>query len=331
MYNRYLITGTTGFLGRTLVQTLIERGEKVSALVLPKDPMRRYLPEKAEIIFGDVCEEESLLPFFERADAGTCVIHCAGIVSIASHPDDRLYQVNVKGTRNVLRWCEGKQVGKLVYVSSVHAIPREKTGESVICERETFAPGRVSGDYAKSKAMATALVLEAAEQGLNASIVFPSGIIGPGDYGRGSITGMLNAFIHGKLPLAVEGGYDFVDVRDVANGIVQCALLGSQGEGYVLSGHYATIREILGNANLACHAKKKTIFLPLGIARIAAPLVEKHCLKKGEPLFFTPYSVDTLQEGIAFKRDVAVNVLGFLPRSVKSSVIDTVNWLIDRG
>lgn len=78
----------------------------------------------------------------------------------------------------------------------------------------------MDGEYAKSKASATELIFDAAQHGLSASVVFPSGIIGPGDVQCGSFTAMAKAFLAGKLPIAVHGGYDFVDVRDVANGIL---------------------------------------------------------------------------------------------------------------
>jgi len=90
---------------------------------------------------------------------------------------------------------------------------------SYITEEAAFSSETVREAYAKTKAMATASVIEAMKEGLRANIIFPSGVIGPGDYGRGSFTSMLLFFMEGKLPLAVEGGYDFVDVRDVAEGI----------------------------------------------------------------------------------------------------------------
>ena len=132
----------------------------------------------------------------------------------------------------------------MIHVSSVHAIP-EKPKNCVITEDCEFSPGLVDGDYAKSKAAATEMVFRAARQGLNVSIVFPSGIIGPGDVIGGSFTSMAKSFLTGKLPFAVRGGYDFVDVRDVAKGILACAESGEQGKGYILSGHYITIRRML--------------------------------------------------------------------------------------
>ena len=204
MYDKYLVTGATGFLGRAVVEALVRRGTRVHALVLHDDPYINLLPKEVHTVVGDVCVKNSLADFFADAGSRTCVIHCAGIVSVASKPGSRLYQVNVGGTWRVLRQCMEHDVGKMVYVSSVHAIPEKPEG-CVITESCDFSPGLVDGDYAKSKAMATALVLQAAKEGLNASVVFPSGIIGPGDLGKGSITNMLLSFLAGKLPLAAKG------------------------------------------------------------------------------------------------------------------------------
>ena len=244
MYDKYLVTGATGFLGRAVVEALARRGARVHALVLHDDPYINLLPKEVHTVIGDVYAENSLTDFFADADSRTCVIHCAGVVSVASRPGSRLYQVNVGGTWRVLRQCMEHDVGKMVYVSSVHAIPEKPKG-CIITEDCEFSPGLVDGDYAKSKATATELVFAAAERGLNASIVFPSGIIGPGDLQGGSFTSMAKSFLAGKLPLAVRGGYDFVDVRDVAKGILDCSESGELGKGYILSGHYVTIRKML--------------------------------------------------------------------------------------
>ena len=185
MYNRYLITGATGFLGRAIVEELARRNVRVDALVLHDDPYVALLPEKVRTVIGDICEDDSLERFFADTDNTTCVIHCAGVISVASRSGSKLYQVNIGGTCKVVRQCLEHHIGKMIYVSSVHAIP-EKPKNCIITEDCEFSPGLVDGDYAKSKAAATEMVFRAARQGLNVSIVFPSGIIGPGDVIGGS-------------------------------------------------------------------------------------------------------------------------------------------------
>jgi len=326
MFQKYLVTGATGFLGRAVLKELSGRGSEIRALVLENDPLACELPPEVRVVVGDVCDEAALSRFFSGADGQSCVIHCAGIVSVASHPGDRLYRVNVGGTSNILRHCERCRVGKLVYVSSVHAIPEQPKGTEMT-EDAVFSPDLVRGDYAKSKAIATALVFEAAERGLNASVVFPSGVIGPGDSGKGSITSMLLSFLSGKLPLAVKGGYDFVDVRDVAYGISACAEHGLPGRGYILSGQYASIRDILDAVRKSARTGRVVSYLPTCLAKAVAPFYEKQSIRKRRPLYFTPYAVAVLESNGLFSRRAAAAAFGYAPRSLQSSIHDTVLWL----
>ena len=329
MYDKYLVTGATGFLGRAVAEELVRRKAQVHALVLHDDPYINLLPKEVHTVIGDVCAENSLTDFFADADGRTCVIHCAGIVSVASRPGSRLYQVNVGGTWRVLRQCMKRNVGRLIYVSSVHAIPEKPKG-CIITEDCEFSPGLVDGDYAKSKAAATELVFDAAERGLNASIVLPSGIIGPGDLQGGSFTSMARSFLAGKLPLAVRGGYDFVDVRDVANGILACSESGEPGKGYILSGCYVTIRRMLQLVGKAAKLKYRPICLPLGLARLAAPYYERRSLRERKPLFFTPYSVSVLASNGQFSHAAASECFAYQPRPMEETLGDMTAWLLEQ-
>ncbi|MBO4385137.1 MAG: NAD-dependent epimerase/dehydratase family protein [Clostridia bacterium] len=326
MYDLYLVTGATGFVGRAVIAALTAKGASIRALVMKDDGLSALLPPEVCTVTGDVCDDASLERFFEGANGSACVIHCAGVVSVASDPGDGIYRVNVGGTDNVIRHCEKRGVGRLIYVSSVHAIPEKPKGTE-ITEDAVFSPGLVRGDYAKSKAIATELVFDAAKRGLPASVVFPSGVIGPGDVGKGSMTSMLLSFLAGKLPLAVKGGYDFVDVRDVADGIVSCSEFGAAGRGYILSGHYASVRDILDAAKAALKLKRLVSFLPICLAKMIAPFYEKRSIRKKRPLFFTPYSVAVLDSNGRFSRRAAAAAFGYSPRSICISVRDTVLWL----
>ena len=329
MYQNYLITGATGFLGSAVVQLLLAHGCRVLALVMNNDPLIHTLPKNVTTFFGDLTDQDSLRDFFAAGGDNFCVLHCAGLVSISSKPGEAIYAVNVQGTQNILNLCQEYHAAKLVYVSSVHAIPEKPKGTE-IAETTTFSPELVRGDYAKSKAMATALVLQAAKEGLNASVVFPSGIIGPGDLGKGSITNMLLSFLAGKLPLAVKGGYDFVDVRDVAAGILACAERGLPGHGYILSGHYATIRDILELVKKTVNLRRSVSYLPISFAKLVAPLYEKISLRRREPLYFTPYSIAVLDSNGAFSRSAATTALGYTPRPLSDTIRDTVVWLKEK-
>ena len=323
---KYLVTGATGFLGSAVTAELLAHDTKVYALVLPDDPLAASLPKSVTAVVGDVCDEASLARFFSFSDSETFVVHCAGIVSISSQPGENLYRVNVEGTRNIINQCILHKVAKLVYVSSVHAIQEAPPG-MVMTEPFSVSDSLVSGHYAKSKAKATSLVIEAIRNRLQASLVFPSGIIGPGDTQEGSITRMLLSFLTGKLPFAVSGGYDFVDVRDVAKGIVSCAERGKSGSSYILSGHYATIRDILELVKKETGLKQGVHCLPIGLARKIAPLYERISEKKNKTPFFTPYSIAVLASNGLFSHRAATAAFGYAPRPLQETLRDTLLWL----
>ena len=327
MYTKYFVTGATGFLGRAVVRQLLTKTSEIYALIMKDDPLAADLPIGIHIRMGNVCDHSSLDSFLDGADGKSCVIHCAGIVSVASRPGERLCQVNVGGTENIVNACISHGVGKLVYVSSVHALAEKPKGVEIDAETDAFDPNRLVGDYAKSKAIATHAVLDAAKTSLDASVVLPSGIIGPGDTAGGSITELLRSFLAGKLPIAVRGGYDFVDVRDVAAGIVSCAEKGVRGKCYILSGHYATIRDILETVGRSTGINKAVSYLPVSLAKLIAPFYELDSIRRKKKLFFTPYAVHVLQSNAKFSKKASENDLGYAPRSLKETLIDTVKWL----
>lgn len=325
MNKLYLITGAAGHLGSTIVRRLLELNKDVRALVLPNE---KHLPKGSiEICYGDVRNKDSLTAFFENPQKSELiVIHCAGIVSIATKFQQQVYDVNVSGTKNIVDLSKQHQVKKFVYVSSVHAIPEKEKGET-ISEVSEFNPADVVGLYAKTKSEATSYVLKAANDGLHVSVVHPSGIAGPFDYGRGHITALVIDYYKGRLTSAVNGGYDFVDVRDVADGVIACAEKGERGECYILSNKYFSIKEILYMLHEITGKKEIKRLLPLWFLKaIASPAEMYYKLLKRPPLF-TPYSIYTLNTNANFSHEKATVELGYTTRDMRQTLIDTVDWL----
>ena len=141
---------------------------------------------------------------------------------------------------------------------------------------------------------------------------------------------MAKSFLSGKLPFAVRGGYDFVDVRDVAEGILACSESGEPGKGYILSGHYVTIRKMLQLVGKAAKLSYRPICLPLGLARLAAPYYERRSLKERKPLFFTPYSVAVLASNGCFSHAAASECFAYQPRPVEETLRDMTAWLLNQ-
>ena len=328
MKKTYIITGANGHLGNTMIRILRKSGAQIRGLILPGEQVSGGA--NIRYIEGDVRDAASLEALFEGLeDRDVYVIHTAGIIDISEHVSERMYEVNVGGTRNIVRLCLEHRVKRLVYVSSVHAIP-EKGKLNVLKEVQHFSPDEVVGGYAKTKAEATQIVLDAVQEGLDAVVVHPSGILGPYDTNGNHLVQMVQDYIRGKLPACVRGGYDFVDVRDVAKGILACAENGEPGKGYILSGHYITIRRMLQIVGKAAKLIYRPICLPLKLARLAAPYCERRCLKEKKPLFFTPYSISVLGSNGRFTHDAATERFAYRPRPIEETLRDMTAWLVSQ-
>jgi len=325
MKDMYLVTGAAGHLGNTVTRQLLEKQELVRVLILPGEVMP--FEGDFEIFYGDVRNKASLREFMNVEDEyNMIVIHCAGIVSIASKYQDKVYETNVNGTRNMVELAIEKAVSRFIYVSSVHAIEEKALGK-VMVETSNFDPDKVVGAYAKTKAEATKLVLDNLGKGLNAIVVHPSGICGPFDYGKGHSTALVIDYYKGKLTSAVGGGYDFVDVRDVAKGILACCHLGEIGECYILSNKYITALEILRILHeITGHREIKRV-LPLWFVKFTAKLAEIYYKILRKPPLFTTYSIYTLNSNSYFSHEKADMALGYTTRDMEESLTDTVNWL----
>ena len=324
MNKLYIITGASGHLGSFLIKELIERNCKVRALYLPGE--EKEAPDQVESIIGNVLDLESLKSLFDvNGYEETCLIHCAGIVSIATKENPLLYDANVNGTKNIRELPLMNHIDRVIHVSTVHAIKEEKYPEK-IKETKDFSKDYVVGAYAKSKAEASRIVLEYADKGLNVSIVHPSGIIGPGDIkGTNHSVSTLKAMYKGTIPCSIKGGYDFVDVRDVVNGILLCEEKGRKGECYILSGHYLTVKQMLIEVNKIRNKKTPDIEIPASIIKVIAPLLENISILFGnnKPLL-TPYSFYTLQSNGLFSNEKAKKELGYTVRDISETIKDTI-------
>lgn len=319
----YVVTGADGHLGNTILRALLEKGEKVRGLILPdQTPL---FPDKAEYVFGDVTNPESLLPLFRKEeDEDIYLIHTAGIISIADKVTDDLVRVNVEGTENLLALALGFRVKKFVYVSSVHAIPEQPM--RVLKETDAFSPDKVQGAYAKTKAMATEKVLEYVKKGLNAVIVQPSGILGPYDGSGNHLVQLVTDYVQNRLPACVKGGYDFVDVRDVAAGTVAAAERGKTGECYILSNRHYEIKEVLAIAKSIAGGRKLPV-LPVWMAKLALPLMEFISRRRKKRPLYTKYSLYTLTSNDKFSHEKASRELGYRPRDLYETIRDTIAWI----
>ncbi|MFO7772891.1 MAG: SDR family oxidoreductase [Dehalococcoidia bacterium] len=323
-----VVTGATGHIGNVVVRELLGRGQVVRALVMPADDLRPLEGLKAELVYGDVTHIASLKAAFAGVDV---VFHLAGVVTIMPSMKVLLEEVNVRGTRNVIDACRAAGVRRLVYASSVHAIAEPPQG-TVIDESLPFAPDQVLGDYARSKARATLLIFdEVGKGGLDAVICCPTGIIGPWDYRISNIGQLILDFASGYLKSYVKGAYDFVDVRDVAAGLVLAAERGQSGRHYILSGAQVQVPELMKELARNIGYRAPTYEIPYRIARAAGVLASIYYrLLRRRPVF-TAYSIDVLRSNSQVSSGRAREELGFTTRTWQESIRDHVEWFRSQG
>ena len=324
MKKLWLVTGATGHVGTILVSVLQQRGEHVRALVRPNSNIVAH--SNVEIYEGDIRNRELLIPFFDRGDYDyVSLVHCAALITIASKHNPEVWNINVHGTNNVMSLARDTGVDRIVYVSSVHAIP-ERPANEIITEVSSFSPNLVHGQYAKSKAAAAQIVMDYAKAGLNVSIVHPSGIIGPGDTrSRNHMIRTIQAISDGKISVGLQGGYDFVDSRDVADGIIGCEEKGRPGECYILNGNYISVLELVNSIRKIRGKKTTRIEAPHALAKLIAPVAEyfSRTFSKDAPLL-TPYSVYTLHTNGRFSHEKATREFDYHPRPMEESIRDSL-------
>jgi len=320
-----LVTGATGHIGNTLVRALIARGQRVRAMLLPGEDDFPLHGLDLEQVRADVLDFTSLRTAFDRVRQ---VYHLAGLISILPGRQRLLRAVNVVGTRHVLHAAREAGVEKLVYTSSIHALRRVPHG---VCIDEClpFDPDGALSAYDASKAQASLEVQQAARAGLPATIVCPTGVIGPYDFRRSEIASVVLSCMDGKPQLYVEGAYDFVDVRDVAEGMILACELGRQGEAYLLGGEQLSVHRLLGMVRQLTRTGFACIRIPLRLARLLARAAPAYYQVARIRPRITPYALETLTGNSLVSHAKAGEDLGYAPRPLRDSLADTIAWLRD--
>ena len=246
---KYLVSGGEGALGKTVISMLLQRGEKVRILMSELSDTRIYRNNpNIEICYGISTDKDSMREFFELEDPRSAVLfHTDEYVSLSDSTNLTMRRVNVIGAENIVDMCLKRKVGKLVYLSSAYALNPEVSGDNITIH---FDRNKVEGEYAKSKAEAAAYVMEkVALNRLNAVMVLPTFIIGPGYSQDYEINKVLNSYLNNGTIPPKGGGRAFVDVRDVANAMLTLADKGEPGAGYIVSGDYKTSGEFFQDVN----------------------------------------------------------------------------------
>ncbi|MFQ5968183.1 MAG: NAD-dependent epimerase/dehydratase family protein [Acidimicrobiia bacterium] len=314
------VTGASGHLGAAVVRVALDAGHRVRAVDLRSGPGLEGL--NVDFAAADVLDDDAIT----RALTGVeLAFHLAGIISVTGDVGGQVWRTNVEGTAATARAALQAGVRRFVHCSSVHAYDLEQAGP-YLDETAPRAEAAHLPVYDRSKAAGEQAVRGAIAQGLDAVMVNPTGIIGPLDFGLSRMGRVFLALRQRRLPALVEGAFDWVDVRDVADGLLRAAELGSTGENYLLSGKRLSVMELAQLAASITGVDPPRFVVPMAVARLWGPLGNWLGRRTGSPLVFTGESLHALRHSPEVRSDKAASDLGYQARPIRETVSDLYEW-----
>jgi dihydroflavonol-4-reductase len=314
------ITGAGGHVGNNLCRVLLSQGAIVKALC--HQDVRALDNLLLNLVYGNVLDVDSLVACFQGVEI---VYHLASVISIDGGAQGKVQEVNEQGARFVVEACLRCGVERLVHFSSIHAL--RQTPLEVPLDETRPLVDETGSIYDQSKAEAERIVLEGVERGLDAIIVSPTAIIGPYDYKPSLMGKALLALYRGSLPALVPGGFNWVDVRDVVQGAIQACQLGETGERYLLSGTWASVRQIAEKVEAISGNPRPKFISPLWLTRLGLPFIQAYASINGTRALYTAESLNALEganRNISYEK--AGTHLNYHPRPLQETLEDTFQW-----
>jgi dihydroflavonol-4-reductase len=304
----YIVTGATGHIGNNVVRYLTSLGIPVKVLVRKLDP-------SLENLNVNVC----ISPYFDdtfldiNIAEGDIIIHCAAYIDLMNRDLFQSYRTNVQLTKKLVNIAIKKK-NRFVYLSSVDVLPRSKKG--LIKEPLDLSIYKSKSYYKTTKSIATKYVMNALHQGLDGMILYPSAVVGIHDYKPSAAGRELLHIINHKVIFSLRGGYNFIDVQDIAKAVYQ-ASISSVNDHIILSGHDITIRELYEKVSHLTKQSKWIFPLPTLLVRFAI-------------MFSKTYSqmmITTIHENYHYDHQKMTEVLGISPTPLDDTLLKTIKWL----
>jgi dihydroflavonol-4-reductase len=278
-----------------------------------------------DLISGSVLEPGDVARTVDGADV---VYHLAAKIDLRPKKDPMMVTINVDGTRRVVEACLERGL-RLVHTSSHHAVEREPLDQPLDEKRPLALAEKC--EYHRSKAVGESIVLEACQRGLDATIVNPGSMIGPYDFEPSMIGAALIDMYYGRVPVLLELLSDYVDVRDVARGMISAARQGRQGERYFLTGDVIPVMEMVSVYGQLTGRKMPTRALPLWFGWVLLPIaLAGSAITKKEP-FLTADMLRAAVSNAVVSRHKAEQELGYTLRPLRESLSDAVRFYEEQG
>jgi dihydroflavonol-4-reductase len=321
---RTLVTGGSGFIGSHVVRLLSERGDDLRLTLRPRSRLDNLKGVAFDRADADVLDRAAVRKAMRGVDR---VFHVAGLVSTRPADADRLFKVNVEGTRIVLEEALRAGVERVVYTSSVAAIGPAPAPGQTADERQLFTAGHLDIPYVNSKHEAEVEALRLAASGLPLVVVNPGYVFGRGDiYSRA--TAIVRRFLLGRIQVYANGGLNVVDVGDVARGHLLADERGLVGERYILGNRNYTLDRLWNDLSRLSGVEPPALRLEPTVAlRLAQGL------QAASPGGRTPITVQEVRMATSwwtYRNTKAKRELGFQPSPHEDTIEATVEWYLER-
>jgi dihydroflavonol-4-reductase len=318
-----LVTGGTGFLGRAIVERLVANGDPVRALARSDASAKALAELGAEPVRGDVLDLDALASAMEGCDL---VYHAAGANAFCVRDPSPMFEVNVEGSRTVVRAAARAGVRRVVYTSSAATLG-EASG--TIGAEESPHRGWFLSDYERSKFEAEQAVFAAArETGVELVCLNPASVQGPGR-ATGSARLLLD-YVNGRLKAVVDSKLSLVDIADCTQGHLLAGSRGKPGERYVLSGATLTVREGLALVARIAGIERPLRTLPPSVAIAVATAAEALAWIRRDTPRICRELARTLVHGHAYDGSKAARALGLRYTPIEETLRRTIAWWVEQ-
>ncbi len=314
------ITGVTGLIGSYIARKLLSEGESVLALKREDSDLSLIedIAHKIDWITGDVLDVNSLKKGIDKAGV---VIHCAAIVSFDKKDLERLFKINVEGTANVVNLCLNNKERKLIHISSVAAIGRSKPS-GTLDENTPWESSKDNTYYGRSKYLSELEVWRGVEEGLNAVILNPSVVLGPGDWSRSSTEVFRQVYKNSKF--YSTGFMNYVDVRDVADITYELLKKDITGERLIINADRIPVYDFYKEVASRFGVRRPKIKITYRMAKIGVWLLWLRWVFTGKRPFINNEIIKTLRKSHFFDNAKVVSTLSYSFRPLH----ETLDWSV---
>ena len=319
-----LITGGSGFIGRHLVSTLVERGLQVR--VLDIHPPSHPEPE-VEYVEGSVLDPDRVGEALRGVEQ---VYHLAGLPGMWMRQKSDFHAVNCRGTEVVLAAARRQGTRRFLHCSTESILFRSSASEEAGADHTLPMADHMPGPYTRSKMLAEQRAMQAAASGFPVVIGTPTMPIGPHDHNLTPPVAMLRHFLNRRIQLYLDFIVNLVDVRDVATGLVLAMERGQVGHRYIFGGEGIRLKQVLRLVTENSGRRHLLIPVPGKVAETFAGLLEliaDHVTR--QPPSGTSEGVRIARRATSLSIEKAQRELGYAPRPVEPALRETIAYLRD--